>query len=374
MSGAAEATGAEEALRLVKPSVRSAAAYTLAPRRAAIKLDQNENPYGLPERLDREIRALASKLAWNRYPPFVPQRFVEAAAEASGWPEEGVLVGNGSNELIRALLAVTVRPGTAVVIPTPTFTLYRLMTEVEGGDPRPVPLRGDLTFDVDEIIREAVSSDAAVVVLCTPNNPTGSALTGAQIARIHNETGAIVVADQAYLEFGGDDARPLLEGRPRLVQLRTLSKALALAGLRAGYMLGDPALVREVSKAKLPYDVNVVTEAAAALVLRERAQLEETIDRIRTGRGGILRALREMRGVEPWPSAANFVLFRVLPPHRHDAVFERLREQHGVLVRDVSRYPMLEGCLRVSVGTEEENAAFLGALATVLEEGETDGT
>jgi histidinol-phosphate aminotransferase len=373
MSGAAEATAAE-ALRHVKPSVLSAAAYTLAPRRAAIKLDQNENPYGLPEALDREIRGLATELAWNRYPPFVPQRFVEAAAEAGGWPAGGVLVGNGSNELIRALLAVTVRPGTAVVIPTPTFTLYRLMTEVEGGDPRPVPLRGDLTFDVDGIIREAASSDAAVVVLCTPNNPTGSALTGAQIARIHDETTAIVVADQAYLEFGGDDARLLMEGRPRLVQLRTLSKALALAGLRAGYMLGDPALVREVSKAKLPYDVNVVTEAAAALVLRERAQLEPTIARIRTGRDRILGALREMRGVEPWPSAANFVLFRVLPPHRHDTVFDRLRKEHDVLVRDVSRYPMLDGCLRVSVGTEEEIDAFLGALATVLEENETDGT
>jgi len=369
MSAAAETDAVEEALRLVKPSVRSAGAYTLAPRRAAIKLDQNENPFGLPEDLDREVRALASGRSWNRYPPFVPLGFVQAVAEANAWPGDGILVGNGSNELIRALLAVIVRPGTAVVIPTPTFTLYRLMTEVEGGDPRPVPLRDDLTFDVDAIIGESNAAHAAVVVLCSPNNPTGGILSAAEIARIHDETRAIVVADQAYLEFGGDDARPLLEGRPRLVQLRTLSKALAMAGLRAGYLLGDPALVREISKAKLPYDVNVVTEAAAALVIRKRQEMEGAIERIRNGRDRLFGALRKLEGVAPWPSQANFVLFRVLPPRRHEDVFDRLRSEHDILVRDVSRYPMLDGCLRVSVGTEEENDAFLSALETVLKEG-----
>jgi len=360
----------EAALRHVKPQVRAMAAYTLRPYEPRVKLNQNESPYDVPAELKARIAARLADRPWNRYPPFVARGFVSAVAEATGWPEAGILVANGSNELIQAFFAVVVEPGKAVVVPEPTFTLYRLMAEVNGGRVVSVPLMEALRFDVDAIVRAARESDAAAVVLCTPNNPTGSALTREEIARIHDETDALVLLDQAYVEFGGYDAVPFLEGRPRVVVLRTFSKALALAGLRAGYLLGDPALAAEVHKAKLPYNLNFFTEVAAAEVLRGRDLLAPQVEILRRERDRLYEGLRGIPGIRAFPSAANFVLFRVEGGGvSHTRVFERLLDEHGILVRDVSGYPLLAGCLRVNAGTPEETGEFLGALRAIVTEG-----
>jgi histidinol-phosphate aminotransferase len=360
---------AEAALRHVKGSVRALGAYTLRRHEAAIKLNQNESPYDVPEELKARLGERLASRPWNRYPPFVAEDFIAAVAETTGWSADGVLVGNGSNELIQALLAVTVGPGVSVVIPEPTFTLYRLMTEVNGGETVPVPLTPDLTFDVEAIIRAARACEAALVVLCSPNNPTGAALSREEILRVHDRTDALVVLDQAYVEFGGFDATPLLAGRPRLVVLRTFSKALSLAGLRAGYLLGDAALVAEVGKGKLPYNVNFFTEAVAAEVLRNRDLLEPGIAAVREERDRLVGELSRLPALRTFPTAANFVLFRVEHGRRtHTDVFERLLSEHGILVRDVSQYPMLDGCLRVNAGTREEGDAFLAALGSLLNE------
>ena len=360
---------AERALRHVKPSVRALGAYTLRPYEPRVKLNQNESPYDVPAALKERIQWALAGRPWNRYPPFVASGFIAAVSEATGWPAEGVLVGNGSNELIQATLAVAVGPGVSVVVPEPTFTLYRLMTEVNGGTVASVPLREDLSFDVEAIVRAANESRAAVVVLCTPNNPTGAALTGAEILRIHDATDALVLLDQAYVEFGGFDAIPLLEGRPRLVVLRTFSKAMSMAGLRAGYMLAHPALAAEVSKAKLPYNLNFFTETAAAEVLRARAELAPMVRAVAAERDRLYAAMAAMEGIRVFPSAANFLCFRVEAPGlAHTAVFDALLERWGVLVRDVSKYPMLERCLRVNAGTPAENDFFLEGLRTLLHE------
>ena len=358
----------ESALRHIKPRVRSLGAYTLKHYQPRIKLNQNESPYDVPAPLKGRIMELLAQRPWNRYPPFVAESFIAAVSEAHGWPESGILVGNGSNELIQAVLAVTVRPGVSVVIPEPTFTLYRLMTEVGGGDVVSVPLDDELRFDVDAIVAAARESEAAVVVLCTPNNPTGSALTVEEILRVHDATDALILLDQAYVEFGGGDAIPLLEGRPRLIVLRTFSKAMALAGLRAGYLLGHPAVVEQVNKAKLPYNINFYTEAVAAELLRARAELEPQVAAIRAERDRMVAALRAIPGLRVYPTEANFVLFRVEAPglDQH-VVFQRLLDGYGVLIRDVSKYPMLDRCLRVNAGTPEENDAFLTGMAAIME-------
>jgi histidinol-phosphate aminotransferase len=357
----------EAALAHVKAPVRAMGAYTLRPYEPRIKLNQNESPYDVPRAIKDRIAERLADRPWNRYPPFVAAEFIEAVSEATRWPADGVLVANGSNELIQAVLAVTVGAGVSVVIPEPTFTLYRLMTEVNGGTVMSVPLTGELRFDVDAVVQAAAQSGAAVVVLCTPNNPTGSALSREEILRVHDETGALVLLDQAYVEFGGYDAIPLLDGRPRLVVLRTFSKAMALAGLRAGYMLAHPALIAEVNKAKLPYNINFFSEVAAAEVLRGRALLVPQQDAIRAERNRLLRELASVPGVRVFPSAANFVLFRVESERvTHAEVFERLLDEHGVLVRDVSKYPMLERCLRVNAGTPQEDDAFLAGLRAIM--------
>ena len=355
------------ALAHVKPQVRGMDAYTLRPSDPQIKLNQNESPYDVPPAIKARIAERLRDRPWNRYPPFVAADFIQAVSEATRWPATGVLVANGSNELIQSVLAVTVGPGVSVVIPEPTFTLYRLMTEVNGGTVVSVPLDAELRFDVDAIVRAATESRAAVVVLCTPNNPTGSALSREEILRVHDETGAIVLLDQAYVEFGGYDGISLLDGRPRLVVLRTFSKAMAMAGLRAGYMLADPALAAEVHKAKLPYNINFFTEVAAAEVLCGRAHLAPQLESIRMERDRLLVELGAISGLQVYPSAANFVLFRVTAPGvTHTEVFARLLDEHGILVRDVSKYPMLERCLRVNAGTPEENDAFLAALRGIM--------
>ncbi|HEX8245738.1 MAG TPA: histidinol-phosphate transaminase [Longimicrobium sp.] len=362
-------TETERALRWIKPSVRSLGAYTLRPYEPRIKLNQNESPYDVPDELKRRISERLAHRPWNRYPPFVASNFIEAVSEATRWPSDGILVANGSNELIQAVLAVTVAAGTTVVVPEPTFTLYRLMTEVHAGAVASVPLTDDMRFDVDAIVRAAREHDAAVVVLCTPNNPTGCWLQQDDILRIHDETDALILLDQAYVEFGGYDAIPLLDDRPRLVVLRTFSKAMALAGLRAGYMLAHPALAAEVHKAKLPYNINFFTEVAAAEVLCGRALLAGNVARIRAERDRLLREMRETPGVRVFDSAANFVLFRVESPAiTHTEVFDRLLKEHGILVRDVSKYVMLERCLRVNAGTGEETGAFLDALRSIMDE------
>ncbi len=357
----------EAALRWVKPRVRALGAYTLRPYEPRVKLNQNESPYDVPAELKARIAASLADRPWNRYPPFVASGFISAVSEATGWPTDGVLVANGSNELIQALFAVVAGPGVRVVVPEPTFTLYRLMAEVNGADVVSVPLDAELRFDVDAIVRAARGSGAAAVVLCTPNNPTGAVLSREEIERIHDGTEALVLLDQAYVEFGGYDAVPFLEGRPRAVVLRTFSKAMSLAGLRAGYLLGDPALVAEVNKAKLPYNVNFYTEVAAAEVLRARDLLEPGVEAVRRERDRLYEALREMPGIRAFPSGANFVCFRVeREGTTHTEVFRRLLDGHGILVRDVSGYPMLEGCLRVNAGTPEETGEFLDALRAIL--------
>jgi histidinol-phosphate aminotransferase len=361
----------ESALRHVKPSVRALGAYTLKPYEPRIKLNQNESPYDVPQAVKERIQAALAERPWNRYPPFVASNFIQAVAEATRWPGDGILVANGSNELIQSILAVAVGPGVSVVIPEPTFTLYRLMTEVNGGTAVSIALADDLSFDVDAIVRAAQDTDAAVVVLCSPNNPTGAALTREEIERIHDSTGALILLDQAYVEFGGYEAIPLLDGRPRLVVLRTFSKAMAMAGLRAGYMLADPALTAEVNKAKLPYNINFFTECAAAEVLRSRPEMHPLIERITAERDRLYAEMRTIHGLRVYPSAANFILFRVdAPGITHGDVFDGLLRDYGVLVRDVSKYPMLDRCLRVNAGTPEENDVFLHGLRSIMTEAE----
>jgi histidinol-phosphate aminotransferase len=361
-------------LRHVKPAVRGIAAYTLTRREAPVKINQNENPWDLEDAVKRRVIETALRRPWSRYPDFDPKDLLEALARFSGWRADGVLAGNGSNELIEALLLVTVGAGTRVVIPAPTFTLYALMTTILGGEPVRVPLRpagadpaAGLAYDVDAIAAARRESGASVTIVCSPNNPTGNSLTLAEIERLCDESDALVVVDEAYHEFSGETAVPLLARHLNLVVLRTFSKAMALAGLRVGYLLASPELVREINKARLPYNLNFFSQAAAIAALEEREALAASVARLVRERERLLGALGDMPGVRAWPSRANFFVVELVEGIDPRAVFSSMLRR-GVLVRDVTSYPMLGRCLRVSVGREEENDAFLHALGTALGE------
>jgi histidinol-phosphate aminotransferase len=353
-------------LRHIKPAVRDIRAYTLAAREAPVKINQNENPWDLPESVKRRVLDHALARPWSRYPDFDPRELTEALAAHAGWRPDGVLAGNGSNELIEALLLVTVGPGTRVVIPEPTFTLYALLTGILGGEAVRVPLTESLCYDGDALVTARRESGAALTIVCSPNNPTGTSLSRTDLERLCSAGDGLVVLDEAYHEFAGETAVPLLEKHPNLIVFRTFSKAMALAGLRVGYLLASPDLVREVNKARLPYNLNFLTQAAALAALDEHETLGGMVRTLVEEREALLRKLADLPGVRAWPSRANFFLLE-LEEASPQAVFESLYRR-GVLVRDVTAYPMLSRCLRISVGTPEENETFLHALGAALGE------
>jgi histidinol-phosphate/aromatic aminotransferase/cobyric acid decarboxylase-like protein len=400
-------------LRHVKPAVRSLAAYTLATREARVKINQNENPWDLPEAVKRRVLEKALARPWSRYPDFDPKELLEALARFSGWRADGILAGNGSNEAIEALLMVTVGPGTKVVIPEPTFTLYALMTTILGGEPVRVPMVSDglvlgatgggraggtlrslinpaahalapvpppagspvapgFTYDVEALLAAQRTSGASVTIVCSPNNPTGTSLAPGDVERLCRDSDSLVVVDEAYHEFAGRTVVPLLERHRNLVVLRTFSKAMALAGLRVGYLLASPELVREIGKARLPYNLSFFSQAAALAALEEQEALATTVRRLVAERERLLVRLADVPGVRAFPSDANFFLLECLSADPKAVFASMLRR--GVLVRDVTSYPMLGRCLRVSVGTEAENDAFLHALGTALTESGMDTT
>ncbi len=360
----ASADGAE-GLALIKPAVRALSAYTLSAPAARRKLNQNESPWDVPLEVKRVVLDAVERAPWQRYPEFAPPALLAELALHYGWTADGVLVGNGSNELIQATLSVALESGDVVVAPTPTFSLYRLLTTVLGGRYRPVPLGPGFAYDVDELIETAVRERARVVVLNSPNNPTGSALPAGAVERVLEETGALVVCDEAYQEFGGPTALPLLARSSRLVVLRTFSKALGMAGLRFGLALAHPAVTREIAKGKLPYNVNVVTLTAAAAALQHQAALEARVRQIVANRERLIARLAALPGLTVFPSAANFVLIRLQAMAVRE-VFRRLLDDYGILVRDVSAATELAQCLRISVGTEDDVDAVADALAEIL--------
>ena len=356
---------AADGLAFIKASVRGQPAYTLAAPAARRKLNQNESPFDFPPELKREVLEAVAGQAWQRYPEFSPPDLLALLAEHYGWHSEGVLVGNGSNELIQSTLAVTLGPGDAVVAPSPTFSLYRLLTTVLGGRYVPVSLGADFAFDVDELIETAKRVGARVIVLNSPNNPTGSALPEGAVERILAETNALVVCDEAYQDFGGPSAIPLLSRSSRVVVLRTFSKAWGMAGLRFGLALAHPEVAREVAKGKLPYNVNLVTLAAARIALRHAPMLAARTRQIVETRDRFVQRLASVPGLTIYPTAANFVLIRCRSLTAKE-LFGRLLDGYGILIRDVSASSQLPQCVRISIGTDEDMDAVIDALQQIL--------
>jgi histidinol-phosphate aminotransferase len=348
---------------VIKPEVRGLTAYTLKHFSAEVKLDQNENPYELPAELKQAVVDRVLKRNWGRYPEFVPEGTIGTLSKFADWPAEGILVGNGSNELIQATLTVTLGRGRRVTIPQPTFTLYGLMSVALQADVHNVPMNAeDMTFNIDGLIAAARSAD--VVVICNPNNPTGTLLEREALEAVLREAAGLVLVDEAYHEFSEQTAVPLLNEHRNLVVLRTFSKAMAMAGLRFGYMLTHPDIAKEVNKGKLPYNVNIFTLTAAELVIEKRHMLQTAISTLIRERERVAAELKKRTAVQVFPSKANFLLIRTAMPARK--LFEGLYVQ-GVLVRDVSAYPLLTNCLRVSIGTPGENDRFLTALDNAME-------
>jgi histidinol-phosphate aminotransferase len=358
-------TTIDDVVKLVRPHVRAERAYHVgtAPD-IRVKLNQNESPYDLPADLKRELVEAFLEVPFNRYPSEQPDALRDAIARHEGHPTDGVLVGNGSNELAYTLGLAFVGEGTPVVLPRPLFALYGTMVRIHGGRAVEVGCRPDFRFDVDGLVEAIRRHAPPLTIVATPNNPTGLALPVGDIERIVEAGPGLVVVDEAYVEFNPyGSALGLLERHPNVLVMRTLSKAFGLAGLRVGYLLGHPELMAQLLKARLPFMVDRLAQAAAMALLARPALVAERIAAIRRDTAELTRAMQALDGIEVVPSMTNFVLFRPTTPV--PSLMERLADS-GVLVRNMGGYPELAGFLRVSTGTPGENRDFMAALKAVL--------
>ncbi|HEU5238107.1 MAG TPA: histidinol-phosphate transaminase [Pyrinomonadaceae bacterium] len=355
-----------EPVDIIKPKARTLRAYTLSGHRAAVKINQNENPWDAPARIKAETERRLATRPWSRYPDFGRAALHEQLAKFAGWTAAGVLAGNGSNELIQAILMVTVGVGRRVLICEPTFALYRQIVTLLDGEVLSVPLTETLSYDIGLLERTLAERKPHVTIICSPNNPTGCAIDDDDLRRLLKESTGLVIVDEAYHEFSGHSVVPLLKDFANLVVLRTFSKAMAMAGLRIGYMLASPELAREVSKALLPYNLNVISQTAAEVAIQfYEEELRPRVASIVAERNRLFTELENIWGLAPVPSRANFMVVRSrIEPQK---LFTELLRR-DILVRDVSAYPMLSDYFRVSVGTPEENDKLMSALREILEQ------
>jgi histidinol-phosphate aminotransferase len=359
-------TSSRANLQWVRPELRSLKAYAVANPRGLIKLDAMENPYRWPDELIQLWLEHLREVAINRYPD--PQASelkgsLRAVMEVPGGFD--ILLGNGSDELIQVILLALAAPGRTVVVPEPSFAMYRLLAVALGFNYIGVPLRAeDFALNHDAMVRAIGDHKPAVVFLAYPNNPTGTLWDRQQLCELIEAAPGLVVIDEAYAAFAKASLLSMLSRYPDLLVLRTVSK-LGLAGLRLGFLVGSPAWLAELEKVRLPYNINVLTQASARFALEHYSVLQSQVDWIVRDREHLLTQLQSLPGVRAWPSAANFILFRSTG-RPANAVFQGLCDA-GILVRDLhGSHPLLANSLRVSVGLPAENEAFLEALAALL--------
>lgn len=349
---------------VIKPAVRALRAYTLSPHRATVKLNQNENPWDAPAHIKEEVLRRFAARKWSRYPDFVPASLNERLAQFADWKPDGIIAGNGSNELIQALLMVTIASGKTVLICEPTFALYRQVTTVLGGEVVTVSLTSDLQYDSEALLKTLETRQPDVTIICSPNNPTGCMIDDTVLKSLLTISRGVVVIDEAYHEFAEHSVVPLLNDYENLIVLRTFSKAMAFAALRVGYLLGAPDLVREIRKAVLPYNLNAFSQIAAEVAVENyESELRPLVRQIISERDRLFAELSRINGVTPVASKGNFMVVKsgATDPAR---IFTDLLKR-DVLIRDVSSYPMLSEYFRFNVGTPEENERLLQGIREI---------
>ncbi len=355
----------QEIQRLVCPEVLKSSAYSVPDSSGLVKLDAMENPFDWPAPIKKRWLQVVLRIEPNRYPDPGARRLRQCLREVTAIPQGmELLLGNGSDELIQMILMALARPGARVLAPVPTFVMYEVIARHLGMEFVGVPLRTDFTLDVPAVCAALERHAPAVTFLASPNNPTGIPFTAADIETVVERSQGLVVVDEAYFAFSDDTFIDRLRCHDNLLVLRTLSK-LGLAGLRLGYLVGDRAWLAQFDKVRLPYNINSVTQASVTFALQHSQFLDEQVARVRAERARLYAALSKLSGVHAWPSETNFILF-ALHDRDADGVWQALRDAGVLVKRFGDAQGVLRGCLRVTIGTPEENAAFLNALGNAL--------
>ncbi|MGH8613710.1 MAG: histidinol-phosphate transaminase [Gammaproteobacteria bacterium] len=349
--------------RWVRPEIHALTAYHVPASAGLVKLDAMESPYPWPDDLRDPWLQSLRKAELNRYPDPEAQELKEKLGEFLKLPPgAGLLLGNGSDELIQMILLTVAGQERCVLAPEPTFAMYKIIAQCVGLRFVGVPLlSSDFALDIEAMLEAIQCYQPAAVFLAYPNNPTANLFTRNDIERILGASPGVVLIDEAYHEFSKATFLADLPSYPNLLILRTLSKC-GLAGLRIGALVGRLDWIREINKVRLPYNLSTLSQASALFMLGHARVLEEQIARICGDRERLAESLGALPQIKFWPSKTNFL---TLENRRRDDLAHRLK-QKGVLIKDLTgAHPLVEGCIRVTVGTPEENRIFLQALASV---------
>ncbi|MEJ2345106.1 MAG: histidinol-phosphate transaminase [Gammaproteobacteria bacterium] len=350
----------------IRPEIRALSAYHVPDAAGLIKLDAMENPYTWPDDLIRDWLDALAAVPLNRYPDPGAAALRQRLGTAFGIPDGmGLLLGNGSDELIQMLAMAVAEPGRTIMAPEPGFVMYRMIATFVGMEYIGVPLRAaDFSLDREAMLQAIARHQPAIVFLAYPNNPTGNQFAQDDVHAVIEAAPGLVVVDEAYAAFADHSFLDELHRYDNLLVMRTVSK-MGLAGLRLGLLAGAQPWIEQLDKIRLPYNINVLTQASAEFALRHKAVLDRQTAAVRRDREPLQQALQRLDGVQPFPSQANFILFRT-PPGTADRLFAQLRAD-GVLIKNLNGSGgLLADCLRVTVGRPDENDAFLAALGRAL--------
>lgn len=330
-----------------------------------VRLNTNESPTPPPAAWKDALTAELSRLEWHRYPDRQATELREAIAELHGVDAAQIFAANGSNEVLQTLLLTYAGPGRTVATFEPTYQLHGHIARLTGAAVAEGERRDDFTLDLDQVRRVCTAADPIVTFVCSPNNPTGLVESPAAVRAVMDIAPGLVVVDEAYSQFADWSAVELVDDDVPLVVTRTFSKTWSMAAARLGYLIGPAALVSQLEKVTLPYHLDAAKQIAGRLALRFVDEMESRVKHIVTERERIQAAFADL-SVDFWPSGANFILFRPRGVAGKQ-VWQGLLD-HSVLIRDCSGWPRLENCLRVTIGTTEENDVFLDALERVLDQ------
>lgn len=357
------ASAASLAQALVRREILDLHAYHVPDSAGHVKLDAMENPYSIPSGLREEIADAVASTPINRYPDPGAATLKEKIRAVTGLPQGmDVLLGNGSDELIQLLAMALNKPGATLLSVEPSFVMYKMIAAFTGMRYVGVPLAADFSLDLPATLAAIERERPALVFLAYPNNPTGNLFSADAVKQIIEAAPGLVVVDEAYYAFASDSFIPHLALHPNLLVMRTFSK-LGMAGLRLGFLAGSTAWLEQLEKLRLPYNVGVLPQLVAEKLLDHHEVLLDQAELLKRERALLHRQLGSIAGVQVYPSEANFLLFRVA---NATVVFDGLK-QRGVLIKNLNGgHPMLRDCLRVTVGTEDEDAKFMAALQDTI--------
>jgi len=349
--------------KVIRQDIQSMHGYAVQPSAGMVKVDTMENPFLLPAHLRRQLGERLAEVALNRYPAERGDVLRAELAKHARMPEGcDIMLGNGSDELISLLTLACDRPGATVIAPLPGFVMYQMSAELQGLKFVGVPLTDSFELDLPAMLAAVKEHQPSLVYLAYPNNPTANLWNDAAVDAIIEATPGLVVMDEAYQPFASRDSMDRLQRHEHVLLMRTMSK-FGLAGVRIGYLIGRKPLIKEVDKLRPPFNISVLNCEAALFALEHAHEYARQAATIRAEREKIQGWLRELPGVTPFPSDANMILARV-PDSK--AAFEGMKAR-GVLVKNVAFvHPLLKNCLRITVGTPDENLKMIDALRASL--------